>query len=510
MSLIPKLMQIYFAPRIKQIEHFKKHPIEVQHKQYAKLIKACSKTALGKEFGVVEGLPYSEFRKRVPVMEYPDFERFIDRVRAGEEKVIWPGKLRYMAQSSGTTAGHSKYIPVTKDGIKHNHMQGPKDVAAIYTHLYPKSEAFAGKTLTLGGCNCRGTEGQIRIGDVSGAMMDNTPKIAQRFRIPRKEIALLPSFDDKVAKICEEAMSYDVRTFSGVPSWNLIMLERILQYTGKQNMYEVWPKMELFIHGGTSFKAYRAQFDKMFPSENMRYMETYNASEGFFGVAEECYTDEMLLMLDYGCFYEFWPTDHLDDQSYIVPLEGVEIGKNYAVIITSINGLWRYLIGDTIRFTQATPYKFRFTGRTKLHVNAFGEEVIIDDAEKAIEGACKATGAEIEEFTMAPVFMGAFEGSQQGAHEWVVSFRKAPDDLDAFADALDQTLIAENSDYAGKRRNNFALRRPIVTVVPAGTFEALLRKDGRVGGQIKIPRLSNERAYVERLKAFVAEQKTDN
>ena len=506
MSLIPKLMQIYFAPRIKQIEHFKKHPIEVQHKQYEKLIKACSKTALGKEFGVVEGLPYSEFRKRVPVMEYPTFERFIDRVRAGEDAVIWPEGVSHFAQSSGTTAGHSKYIPITKAGIKQSHLRGPKDVAAIYTHLYPDSKAFVGKTLTLGGSNNRGKEGKITLCDVSGAMIDHTPRIAQRFRVPRKEIALLPSFDEKVAHICEEAMSHDVRTFSGVPSWNLIMLERILKYTGKQNMYEVWPNMELFIHGGTSFKAYRAQFEKMFPSDKMRYLEVYNASEGFFGVAEECYTDEMLLMLDYNCFYEFWPTDHLSDPSYIVPLEGVEIGKNYAVIITNANGLWRYMIGDTIRFTQATPYKFRFTGRTKLFVNTFGEEVIIDNAEKAIEGACKATGAEVEEFTMAPVFMGEIADTKQGSHQWVVSFRKAPEDIEAFAEALDQTLIAENSDYAGKRRNNFALLRPTVSVVPAGTFEALLRKDGRVGGQIKIPRLSDERTYVERLLAFAKEE----
>lgn len=504
MPLITKLMNLAFAPRIRQIEYFKSHPIEVQTKQYARLVKAGEKTEFGRQHGITAGMPYSEFRKRVPVMEYPDFEKYIDMIRAGQKKVVWPGKIISLGQSSGTTAGRSKYIPITKDGINDSHMRGPKDVAAIYTHLYPNSRAFAGKTLTLGGSNRRGNEAGIPVGDVSGAMMDNTPRIAYKFRVPRKEIALLTDFDEKVERICQEAMQHDVRTFSGVPSWNLIMLERILKYTGKQNMFEVWPNMELFIHGGTSFKAYRAQFEKMFPSPNMRYLETYNATEGFFGIAEECYTDEMLLMLDYNCFYEFWPTDHLDNANYIVPLEGVEVGKNYAIIITSSNGLWRYMMGDTIRFTSATPYKFRFTGRTKLHVNAFGEEVIIDDAEKAIESACAATGAEIEEFTMAPVFMGAFEGSQQGAHEWVVSFRKAPDDIEAFADAVDQSLSAENSDYAGKRLNNFALRKPIVTVVPAGTFEALLREDGRVGGQIKIPRLSNERNYVERLKEFVA------
>ena len=506
MSIIPKIMQLYFAPRIKQIEHFKIHPIEVQQKQYEKLVKAGSKTALGKEFGITEAMPYSEFRKRVPVMEYPDFERFIDRVKAGEKNVIWPGEVSYFAQSSGTTAGHSKYIPITKEGVVKSHLRGPKDVAAIYTHLYPKSKAFVGKTLTLGGSNARSMMGKIRVGDVSGAMIDNTPRIALKFRVPRKEIALMASFDDKVNAICKEALSYDVRTFSGVPSWNLIMLERILKYTGKKNMLEVWPNMELFIHGGISFKPYKAQYKKMFPSENMRYMETYNASEGFFGVAEECYTDEMLLMLDYYCFYEFWPTDSLSDPATIVPLEGVEVGKNYAVIITTSNGLWRYMIGDTIRFTQATPYKFRFTGRTKLFVNAFGEEVIIDNAERAIEAACKATDAEIEEFTMAPVFMGDVEGHNQGSHQWVVSFRKAPEDIEAFTDALDAGLIAENSDYAVKRNNNFTLLRPIVSVVPQGTFEALLRKDGRVGGQIKIPRLSGERTYVERLLAFAAEK----
>lgn len=509
MSIIPKLMQLYFAPRIRQIEYFKNHPIEVQRKQYKRLVKAGSKTALGKEFGIVEDLPYSEFRKRVPVMEYPDFERFVERVKAGEKDVIWPRPIGWFAKSSGTTAGKSKYIPITVDGVRRCHMRGPKDVAAIYTNLYPKSKAFVGKTLTLGGSNLLEKDGLYPVGDLSGVLIENTPRIAHRFRVPRKEVALLASFDQKVDLLCKEALQHDVRTFSGVPTWNLIMCERILEHTGKKNMLEVWPNMELFIHGGISFKPYKAQYEKLFPSDEMRYLETYNASEGFFGIAEECYTDEMLLMLDYDCFYEFWPTDHLGNPKYIVPLEEVEIGKNYAVIITSANGLWRYMMGDTIRFTQATPYKFRFTGRTKLFVNAFGEEVIIDNAERAIEAACKATEAEIDEFTMAPVFMGELEGRNQGCHQWVVSFHKAPRDMEQFTDELDKALQTENSDYEIKRKDDFALLRPIVSVVPLGTFEALLRKDGRVGGQIKIPRLNEDRTYVERLVAF-AHQQTEN
>lgn len=511
MALISKILQLYFAPRIRQIEYFKAHPFEVQQKQYARLVKAGEHTAFGREKGIYKGIPYSEFRKCVPVMEYPDFAPYSERIRQGEKNVTWNRPVGWFSKSSGTTGSVSKYIPMTKQGLKDSHMRGPMDIAAIYTHLYPNGTAFLGKMLTLGGSKKleRGDD-IIPAGDLSSVLIDNTPAFAHRFREPSKDIALLPDFDEKVRLICESSTKKDVRVFSGVPSWNLVMMQRVLEYTGKDNLLEVWPKMELFVHGGMSFKPYKAQFQKLFPSPNMKYLETYNASEGFFGIAEEPYTDEMLLMLDYNCFYEFLPTDTQNDYSTIVPLEGVEVGKNYALIITSSNGLWRYMMGDTICFTQAKPYKFRFTGRTKLFVNAFGEEIIIDNAEAAIEKACQQTGAEIKEYTMAPIFMGEIEGQRsKGSHEWVVSFYREPSDLEAFTDALDMALREINSDYAAKRNNNFTLLRPTVTRVSPDTFEGLLRKDGRLGGQIKIPRLNSDRTYIERLKAFDAEQNTD-
>lgn len=504
MKLVNRLLQLYFAPRLRKIEHFKQHPHEVQQEQYARLVKAGEQTAFGREYGIYRGMPYAEFRKRVPVMEYKDLAPWVERIQKGEKNVTWNSPVGWFCKSSGTTEGASKYIPLTKRGLRDSHMRGPLDVTAIYTHLYPNGGAYLGKTLILGGSKKLEKKGDtIPSGDLSSILIDNTPAIGAPIREPHKSIALLADFDKKVSLICEKCTKKDVRSLAGVPSWNLVMIERILKYTGKQNLLEVWPNLELFVHGGMSFKPYKRQFEKLIPSANMKYIETYNASEGFFGIAEEPYTDEMLLMLDYNCFYEFMPTDAMGDKQKIVPLEGVEKGKNYALIITSSNGLWRYMIGDTIRFTQTSPYKFRFTGRTKLFVNAFGEEIIIDNAERAMEQACNECGAEIKEYTMAPVFMGEIEGEMaKGSHEWVVTFYKQPDSLEHFTDALDRAMQGQNSDYAAKRKNNFTLLRPIVTVVAEDTFEELLRLDGRLGGQIKIPRLNGTRDYVERLKEF--------
>ncbi len=502
MKLINRILQLYFAPRLRKIEYFKSHPQEVQQEQYARLVRAGAKTAFGREHGIYGGMPYSEFRKRVPIMEYRDMAPYVERIRGGEHGVTWNTPVGWLCKSSGTTEGASKYIPLTKQGLRDSHMRGPLDLAALYTHLYPNGGAYLGKTLILGGSKKLEKKGdKIPSGDLSSILIDNTPSLGNLIREPHKSIALIADFDKKVRLICEKVTKKDVRALAGVPSWNLVMIERILQYTGKQNLLEVWGNMELFVHGGMSFKPYKRQFEKLIPTANMKYIETYNASEGFFGIAEEPYTDEMLLMLDYNCFYEFMPTDAMGDKSKVVPLEGVEVGKNYALLITSSNGLWRYMIGDTVCFTQTTPYKFRFTGRTKLFVNAFGEEIIIDNAEKAMEQACNECGAEIKEFTMAPVFMGEIEGEMaKGTHEWVVAFYKQPDTLEHFTDALDRAMQAQNSDYAAKRKNNFTLLCPIVTVVAENTFEELLRSEGRLGGQIKIPRLNPTRDYVEQLK----------
>lgn len=497
MSIKTRCVNLFFASRIRKIKFFKKHPIEVQNRQFAYLMRECEKTAIGKEFGITKNTTYQEFVKRMPIMQYKDFIPYVKRIHSGEKKVTWSKPVKWFAKSSGTTESKSKYIPVTKEGLKDSHMRGPKDILAMYIYLYPRTKILGGKMLTLGGSNKLEKEGdKIYSGDLSSILIERTPGFATWFRIPRKKAALLADFDKKVQYICENATNKDVRAFAGVPSWNLVMLNRVLEYTGKKNIAEVWPNMELFTHGGMNFKPYKEQYHKIIPLEQMNYLETYNASEGFFAMSDELNTDEMLLMLDYGTFYEFIPTSTLDDSSTIVPLEEVELGVNYAIIISSSNGLWRYKIGDTVMFTSITPYKIRFTGRTKLFVNAFGEEIIIENAEHAMEIACRATQAEVSEYTMAPIYMS---GKDKGAHEWVIEFRKNPNDIKLFTQELDKALQSVNSDYEAKRLRNTTLYSPTITVVEVGTFMEFLRSEGRLGGQIKIPRLNNDRTYIDRL-----------
>ena len=379
-------------------------------------------------------------------------------------------------------------------------MRGPKDIMALYCHLYPKTEVVGGKMLTLGGSKRIEHEGDRMLsGDLSAILIENTPALAHLLRVPDKKTALLPDFDEKVRRIAMQATRQDVRSFTGVPSWNLVMLNRILEYTGKDNILEVWPRMELFVHGGMNFQPYEAQYRRIIPSPEMRYMETYNASEGFFAIAEEPGRSDMLLMLDYGTYYEFQPVDRLDDPSAVVPLEGVRPGIPYAMIITSTNGLWRYMIGDTVEFVSTDPYTIRITGRTKLYINAFGEEVVIGNAEAAIQAACEATGAQIADYTAAPIYM---EGRHKGAHEWIVEFRTPPSDKTLFDRTLDETLRAVNSDYDAKRFKDTTLSAPRITAVPAGTFERWMRSKGKLGGQNKVPRLNNDRTYIDELTDF--------
>ena len=396
MTLINRAVNTFFAPRRREIEYFKEHPIEVQTQQFARLIEEVSRTKIGTDHNILRGCSYTQFVRKMPIIDYSDMEAYVERIRGGEEGVLHTSPVRWFAKSSGTTNSKSKYIPVTTVGLRASHLRGPKDVMAIFCHTFPNSKVLDGKMLTLGGSKkLENDSDKILAGDLSSILIDNTPRWASWMRMPSKRTALLADFDEKVRKICEESVHQDIRSFGGVPSWNLVMLNKVLEYTGKDNIIEVWPNMELFVHGGMNFGPYKEQYAKIIPSLDMKYMETYNASEGFFAIAEEPYTNEMLLMLDYETFYEFLPTDSLDNPSRAVPLEGVRTGVNYAMIITTSNGLWRYMIGDTVEFTSTSPYKIRITGRTKLFVNAFGEEVIIDNAARAITAACKATGADV-------------------------------------------------------------------------------------------------------------------
>ncbi len=456
---------------------------------------------MGRERNLLRGTSYTQFVRKMPIIGYPEMAGYVEQIRAGEQNVLWTSPVRWLAKSSGTTCSKSKYIPVTIDGLRNSHLRGPKDVMAIYCHTFPNSKVLDGKMLTLGGSKkLERDSDRILAGDLSSILIDNTPRWASWLRMPSKRTALLADFDEKVRRICEESVNQDIRSFGGVPSWNLVMLNKVLEYTGKSNILEVWPNMELFVHGGMNFGPYKEQYNQIIPSLDMKYMETYNASEGFFAIAEEPYTNEMLLMLDYDTFYEFLPMDSIDNPSRAVPLEGVRTGVNYAMIITTSNGLWRYMIGDTVEFTSTSPYKIKITGRTKLFVNAFGEEIIIENADHAIAAACREVGAEVSEYTMAPIYMS---GNEKGAHQWVVEFRREPNNLDHFTRELDKALQQVNSDYEAKRKGATTLQMPVVSSVPKGSFMEWLRSEGRFGGQSKVPRLNNDRKYVESILSFL-------
>ncbi len=497
LELLPKIIKTAFAKRLREIERFRRHPAEVQREQLQKLLIKGSTTSFGRDHGLGSVDTLEKFQACVPIRDYEEFFPYIERARQGEKNVLWQGDTRWFARSSGTTGSKSKYIPVTRDSLKDSHMQGPRDCIAFNVERHPGTRIYGGKTLTLGGSRRIEREGENALtGDLSAILIENIPDVVNRWRVPRTKTALLPDFQQKVEQICRECAHKDVRSLAGVPSWNLVMLRRMLEYTGKSNLLEVWPRMELFIHGGVNFAPYREVYRQLIPSPDMHYLETYNASEGFFGIADD-FGDDMLLMLDYGMFYEFLPTAHLDDPSKTVPLEEVRTGVNYAMIITNSGGLWRYLIGDTVQFTSTEPYRIRISGRTKQYINAFGEEVIVDNAERAVWTACRATGAEVAEYTAAPVYM---ELDTKGAHQWVVEFAREPEGgVTAFVDALDRALMDVNSDYEAKRWRNTTLLAPVVTSVPAGTFMRWMEARGKTGGQNKVPRLANDRQYIDEI-----------
>lgn len=500
MPILTRLANTFFASRLKQIDRFCNQGAQVQRTQLRNLLRGFAGTALARRYGLDGSETPERFREKVPVGDYEAMSGLIERTRRGEQGLFTSERVRWFAKSSGTTGAKSKFIPVTGSGLRESHMRGPRDVMAFYCRNYPQSKVLNGKMLTLGGSRKIEQEGdRMQSGDLSAILISHTPQWAEWRRVPTLDVAMIPDFEEKVRKICEQGTRQNISSFTGVPSWNLVMMNKVLEYTGCSNLLEVWPNLELFVHGGMNFGPYREQYRKLIPTDAMHYMETYNASEGFFSIADDPRREDMLLMLDYGTYYEFLPVAHLDDPRCAVPLEGVQTGVNYAMIITTSNGLWRYQIGDTVEFTSVAPYRIRITGRTKHYVNAFGEEIIVDNAEAAIHAACLATGAEVAEFTVAPVYM---EGNRKGSHEWVIEFHHAPADLARFAEALDRGLQQVNSDYEAKRFNDTTLYTPRITVVPPGTFLEWMRARGRIGGQHKVPRLYNDRTFVESLLAL--------
>lgn len=487
--------------RIHQIELFKKHPVEVQREWFERLIDEGKSTLFGQYFDFNEIKNYEDFKNKVPLHSYEEIKPWIDRAVEGEISVLWPGETRWFAKSSGTTSERSKYIPVTKDSLDDCHYKGGKDLLAINYKLYPNTKLYNGKHLVIGGsADYHRMRPDSYTGDLSAIIMKNLPWWAEVKRTPSKEIALMSNWEEKIDKLAMSTMEEDVTSISGVPSWTLVLMNRILELKNKKSILEVWPNLELFMHGGVSFEPYKKEFERIIPSPAMHYIESYNASEGFFAIQDQPDGD-LLLMLDYGIFFEFIPMNEFNgiDSDLVLPLAEVELDKNYAVVISTNGGLWRYIIGDTVKFTSLSPYRIKVTGRTKHFINTFGEEVIIENADEAISFACEQTNAEIRDYTACPIYM---ENAAQGGHEWLIEFSMAPNNFELFKKSLDDRLRAVNSDYDAKRTNNLSLNVPVIHSASTGCFEKWLKHKGKLGGQHKVPRLANNRIIFEEIISF--------
>jgi hypothetical protein len=500
MEILNSIMTWVMKKRIHQIELFMKYPFEVQEELFQRLIQRGKDTEYGSKYGFADFRNHEDFQKRVPIVSYEELAPYIDRLMKGEQNVLWPSEVKWFAKSSGTTNARSKFIPVSPEALEDCHFKGGKDLISIYVNNYPESKLFTGKGLTIGGSqqiNQFDKNANSYYGDVSAVIIKNLPLWVQFVRTPSMEIALMDEWEEKIEMMATTTLEENVTSISGVPTWTVVLLQRILELTGKTNILEVWPNLEVFFHGAVAFPPYKDLFKALIPSDGMRYMETYNASEGFFGIQDQRNSDEMLLMLDYGIFYEFVPFEEIgNDNPKALTLEQVEIGVNYAMVITTNAGLWRYRIGDTVKFTSISPFRIKISGRTKHFINAFGEELIIENAETAITEACRETSAVISNFTAAPRYL---EGGQKGAHEWVMEFIKPPEDKARFVEVLDSTLRKINSDYDAKRYKSLALEAPVLYVVEEGTFYQWMKKRGKLGGQNKVPRLSNSREYIDDL-----------
>ncbi|TLX73024.1 GH3 auxin-responsive promoter family protein [Labilibacter sediminis] len=507
MPILNSIISLVNIRRLSQIEHFKKNPEDVQSEQLFDLVKKASDTQLGKYYDFASIKTIRDFQERVPVQKYEQMETVIDKIRHGEKNVLWPGDIKWFAKSSGTTSSKSKFIPVSKESLEDCHFRGGKDVLAIYNKLYPETEMFTGKGLTLGGSQqLNQYNSDSFYGDLSAILIGNLPFWVNFIRTPDQSIALMDKWEEKLVKMTEATINENVTSLTGVPSWFLVLIKHILKTAGTDNLLDIWPNLELFIHGGINFGPYREQYKKIIPSDKMHYMETYNASEGFFAIQDDPNSSSMLLMLDYGIFYEFIPMEEWDkDFPKALTIDQVELNTNYAVVISTNGGLWRYAIGDTVQFTSKYPYKIIISGRTKHYINAFGEELIVDNSDKAIQYACEQTGAIIKEYTAAPMYMSTEE---KGKHQWIIEFEKEPNDISLFSEKLDEHLQAINSDYEAKRYKNITLEFPQIVVAQKNLFFKWLKKHDKLGGQNKVPRLSNNRTLMEEL--LVINQKSEH
>ncbi|MGV8944823.1 MAG: GH3 auxin-responsive promoter family protein [Lutibacter sp.] len=495
--IVNSIISWFLKKRKHQMELFLKYPIDVQEELLSKLVEKAQDTEIGKKYNFSTIGSYSEFAKNVPIQQYESIESLIERTRKGEQNVFWPTAIKWFAKSSGTTNSKSKFIPVSEEALEDCHFKAGKDMLCLYFNNNPDAQLFAGKSLRLGGSSAVYEDSNSYFGDLSAIIIENLPFWADFSSAPKQETALMGEWEIKMKAIADETITEDITSLVGVPSWMLVLLNYVLERTGKTNILEVWPNLEVYFHGGVNFNPYREQFKKLIPKADFKYFETYNASEGFFAIQDVNNSMDMLLMLDYGIYYEFIPMNKFDGENSIaIPLSEVRLYENYALVITTNGGLWRYLIGDTVKFTSLNPFRIRITGRTKHFINVFGEELIIENAETALKQACLKTGAEVSEFTVAPIFM---VDEKSGGHEWLIEFRIPPKNLNYFTELLDNALKSVNSDYEAKRYHNMTLAMPIINCARNGLFYDWLKSKGKLGGQHKVPRLSNSRKHLEEL-----------
>lgn len=502
MALINSVISWIIKKRIHQINLFIKYPHDVQEEWRKNLIETAVSTEWGKKYHYSTIKTAQQFKQRVPLQNYETLKPYIQRLLKGEQNILWPTKIKWFAKSSGTTSDKSKFIPVTEEALEDCHFNGGKDLLSIYCNNNPDTLIFDGKGLTLGGSHqINQLNNESFYGDLSAVIIQNLPFWVQFIRTPDLDVALLEDFEKKIEKMANTTLHENVTIIAGVPTWTLVLINRLFEKTGKNNLLEIWPNLELFIHGAVSFTPYRNNFNKIIPSASMNYLETYNASEGFFGIQDQSNSEDLLLMLDYGVYYEFIPIDEVENENpKVLSLNEVELNENYALVISTNAGLWRYVIGDTIKFTSLSPYRIRITGRTKHFINAFGEELIIDNTEKALEIACSKTNSVIKDYTAGPIY---FSERKNGGHEWLIEFEKIPDDLKYFTYVLDEALKSVNSDYEAKRYKDLALKLPVIHAVPQNTFYNWMKKRDKLGGQNKVPRLSNNRKYLDDILEFL-------
>lgn len=495
-GLVNKVMELLMSKRMRQIENFMLNPAETQENVLFENLSSARNTEYGKLYGFDEINDYESFRNHVPIVTYEEFEPFIDKARKGIPDVTWHGKIKWFAKSSGTTNAKSKFIPISDESLENCHYAAGKMMFAIYLNNHPDTEIFKNKNLRLGGSSEIYEKYETLFGDLSAILIDNLPFYAELRNTPNKQISLMSEWESKMKAIADAVVNEDIGCLTGVPSWMLVLLNYVREKTGRQYLDEIWPSLEVFFHGGISFKPYQENYSRL-TQKRLNFYEIYNASEGFFGIQDQKDAKDLLLLLDNGIFYEFIPMDEFGSSAQkAIPLQQVETGKNYAMVISTNGGLWRYLIGDTVKFTSKNPYRIIVSGRTKHYINAFGEELIIENAEEGLKRACNATGAIIKEFTAAPVFM---EGNEKGAHEWLIEFEKIPDHLSQFSEILDKSLQELNSDYEAKRYKNITLNPLKLSIARENLFFDWMKERGKLGGQNKVPRLANNREYIDAL-----------